>query len=180
MIAPFTALLLAAAAQPGISEVVVYPDRARVTRKQLAACGRAATVELGGLPPAADVASLRAAVTDGELRGLWTEERARENAFSAELQRVRDQIRKVESQRAIENDLLQGQLDAQRLAEAYLKSAASGIGRELEVPPKSLAPWQKAIHCRARLTPSPPRPSTRQSCAPWTGRSASSTSMRTG
>ena len=56
-------LILAAAGAAGaaqaerISRVVVYPDRAQVSRIASVSCGERALVHFTGLPPAADAAS---------------------------------------------------------------------------------------------------------------------------
>ncbi|MHB8419692.1 MAG: mucoidy inhibitor MuiA family protein [Myxococcales bacterium] len=137
--------LLAFAAPSSIDRVVVYPDRARVTRSMSVACGPAVVAEFEAVPEAADPASLRASVAGGELRGLRTEERTREQAYAPEAAALEKKIRALEDQARAAQDAIAAHEQAAALARAYLASAASGIGRELVDPPRSLAPWQKGL-----------------------------------
>ncbi|HUB07574.1 MAG TPA: mucoidy inhibitor MuiA family protein [Myxococcales bacterium] len=137
--------LLAFAAPSSIDQVVVYPDRARVTRSLQLACGPAAVAEFDALPEAADPASLRASVSGGELRGLRTEERTRDQAYAPEAAALEKRILALEDQERLAQDALDGQQQSAALAQAYLRSAASGIARELAAPPRSLAAWQKGL-----------------------------------
>ncbi len=148
MTATLLLLALAAAPQP-ISQVVVYPDRARVTRTTTIACGPAVLAEFAdGLPAAADPATLRAALPGtegGEIRGLWTELRTRADAFAPAARALEAQIREVEKQRAAAADVLAGHEEAVSLASAYLRTTAAAFGRELADPPHALAAWQKGL-----------------------------------
>jgi uncharacterized protein (TIGR02231 family) len=143
-------LLLALTASPQpVTQVVVYPDRARVTRATSVACGPAVLAEFSeGLPAAADPATLRAAVpgTEGaEIRGLWTEVRTRADAFAPAARALETQIRELEKQRAAAADVLVGHDEAVALAAAYLRTTAAALGRELADPPHTLAAWQKGL-----------------------------------
>lgn len=146
MIASLAMLWFGAAQSP--AAVVVYPDRARVTRVQPLECGRAALAQFDGLPDGVDPASLRAQVSSGEVRGLFTEERTRAKAFSAQAQALHDQILALEQQRALAADGQAGHEDSATLSAAYLRTAAAGLGRELDAPPqtgRNLSTWQRAL-----------------------------------
>jgi uncharacterized protein (TIGR02231 family) len=151
MIATLSLLALAASSQP-ISQVVVYPDRARVTRTTTVACGPAVLAEFSeGLPAAADPATLRAAVSGvsgapgAEIRGLWSEVRTRADAFAPAARTLEAQIKELEKQRAAGADELAGHEEAAALSGAYLRTAAAGVARELADPPHALAAWQKGL-----------------------------------
>ena len=61
------ALALAAAPQSRVAEVVVYPDRAQVTRALELPCAPGAVAVFEGLPPTADQGSFRARAKGGEI-----------------------------------------------------------------------------------------------------------------
>lgn len=69
--------LLALAASPQVSSVVVYPDRAQVTRAQDVACVGATTAVFDQIPQAAARDSFRARATGATLEGLTAEVRQR-------------------------------------------------------------------------------------------------------
>jgi uncharacterized protein (TIGR02231 family) len=79
------ALLLAAAtlAPSARVEVVVYPDRARVTRLLEVPCSERARVSFGEVTPAADPESFRGTISEGTIEGVRWREQARATAFAA-------------------------------------------------------------------------------------------------
>src|ERR1700722_1773673 len=79
------ALLVAATtgpAGPSITQVVVYPDRAQVTRRASLTCASGATARFEALPPATDPASLRASTSAGVVVGLRIEPTALAETYS--------------------------------------------------------------------------------------------------
>ena len=83
---PAAALLLAAAALPAPAaavHVVVYPDRARVTRVLEVPCAERARVSFGEVTPAADARTFRGSISEGTVEGVRWEERGRATAFAA-------------------------------------------------------------------------------------------------
>ena len=73
------ALLLASQ----IARVVVYPDRAQVTRSADFTCaGHAVKVEFPALPPAADPGSLRAQASEGGVESVDVLEEARATGWA--------------------------------------------------------------------------------------------------
>src|SRR5262245_30105701 len=100
-----TSLFLLLVTPPApITRVVVYPDRAQVTRTATITCGRATAVAFEGIPPSADPASLRAhaaaGVTAIPIEGLRWEERTRQEALSAEAAELDKQLRALDTERA--------------------------------------------------------------------------------
>ena len=78
-------ILILAVTPPRISEVVIYPDRAQVTRVESLPCGARAVAAFGQIPPAADPASFRARTSLGAVEGLRSEERTRAESFAPEV-----------------------------------------------------------------------------------------------
>jgi uncharacterized protein (TIGR02231 family) len=83
-------LVLAAVVPPG--EVVVYPDRARVSRTQTLSCAAPVPVVFDGLPPATDERSIAAVGDDAQIEGVTirrmepsSEEETRSGALGKEL-----------------------------------------------------------------------------------------------
>jgi hypothetical protein len=71
-----------------IVKVLVFPDRALVTRQIPVACATGVRIELDGLPPSADGASFRAYTDRGTIDGLRTESRARIDAFAPKVREL--------------------------------------------------------------------------------------------
>lgn len=160
--APSLSTTAAAAAQgdDAIARVVVYPDRAQVTRTATVACGDKVLARFLSLPPAADAATVRAQVDGpgGRVLGVRTESEVRTSAYSKQVEELDEQIRKI--------DLELGALSEQRardraveaLAARYEEVAVAQLGREL-VDPTAPSPaqlpkaWSAAIEAplKARL-----------------------------
>lgn len=124
------ALLLplpAFAATPSkVVKIVVFPDRALVTREAKVACGKGVRLELEALPPAADGSSFRAAIDRGTVDGLRTESRTRVDAFAPK-------VRELDTKLEALQDQLRELADAMALQNAGDEVAASfgGVGRTL-------------------------------------------------
>ncbi|MFN7134430.1 MAG: DUF4140 domain-containing protein, partial [Myxococcales bacterium] len=91
-------ILLTLSAAPRFEEVVVYPDRALVTRVQEVRCGEVATARFEGIPPAVDPASFRATVRGGMADGVRSEQRTREQAFSTQLETLLADQRRLQAE----------------------------------------------------------------------------------
>lgn len=114
-----------------VTKVVLYPDRAQVTREAAVTCGDRVLLPFGGLPPAADAASLRAQVSVGHIDGLRSQEQVRREAYDKKVEELDDKIHQIERQLATLRDQ-QAQKDAAaRLAASLNESAATLIGREM-------------------------------------------------
>src|ERR1044072_1590015 len=93
---PLTLWMLAAT--PSVTSVVVYPDRAQVTRAQTVACeGRNTVARFEELTPASDPISFRATVDRGTVEGLLASDHTRQERYGAERERLEKQ--RVEQQR---------------------------------------------------------------------------------
>lgn len=120
-----------------VSKVVVYPDRAQVTRTVQVACGDKVQTRFESLPPAADVQSVRAAV-DGpgaQVLGLRTETEVLKTPFAKQVDQLDEELRQID----VELNLLGEKRGRERSIEAvaarYEDVAVAMLGRELVDPP---------------------------------------------
>ena len=140
MIALFAVLL-----SSQVARVVVYPDRAQVTRTQEAQCGaQAVAVEFTALPPAADPGSLRALVSEGGVESVDVIEEPRATAFSAEVNDLETQLRQISAQLQALRDAREKAQSLDRLAGNLEGVAANLISGEIAQPP-DLKSWRSAF-----------------------------------
>src|SRR5207244_4805206 len=120
--APVIALLLASQ----VARVVVFPDRAQVTRSAPAQCGtQAVKVVFTSLPPSADPSSLRAHTSEGGVESVDVIEEPRVTAFSAEVNDVEEQLRRIDAQLAALRDAREKAQSLDRLAGQFEEMSAS-------------------------------------------------------
>lgn len=133
-----------AAAAP-IKRVVVYPDRATVTRSISIPCGAHVIAAFPGIPPAADPQSFRALAGTATVDGIRWQEDARSEAFSAQA---------TEAQRNVDRltaDLGQMQRDQARLegakatARGYLALGQWFVRREMLGGKPATTVWKAAF-----------------------------------
>ena len=132
-----------------VRRVVVYPDRALVTREASVPCGNRVQVHFAGLPPSADASSLRAQTSHGQIEGLRIEEKARATAFSPAVVTLDEGIRRLNNQlAALRSAEARDEAEVQ-LAARYESLAQSLISRELSEPAtqngKPPASWGAAL-----------------------------------
>jgi uncharacterized protein (TIGR02231 family) len=143
------ALLLCGAALPGtataeqIAKVVVYPDRAQVTRVAQVPCGDKVMTRFLAIPPAADAASVRAQVDlpGGRVLGVRTEEQVRAEAFSKAVEELDEKIRRIDLEIAALNEQRARDRSVDAIASRYEDVALAQLGREL-VDPTGATPAQ--------------------------------------
>ena len=143
------ALLLASQ----VARVVVYPDRAQVTRTQEAQCGaQAVRVEFAALPPSADPGSLRAFASEGGVESVDVVEEPRATAFSAEVNDLETQLRRLAAQQQALRDAREKAQGLDRLAGNLEVVAANLISGEMPQQPDPKA-WRAALDqtLKARL-----------------------------
>jgi uncharacterized protein (TIGR02231 family) len=133
-------------AAPQIDEVVVFPDRAQITRLGRAPCtaGRAKVV-FEALPPSADPGSFRASARGGTVEGLRSYVRNLEQAYSRELAALEAQDRSLRAE-------LQGLVDAQQrtgtataLASRYTQVAQTLVSRDMAAGRADPKGWERAF-----------------------------------
>lgn len=132
-----------------IRRVVVYPDRALVTRVATMACGVRVPLRFPSLPPSADAASLRAETSVGHIEGLRAEEQPRETAYAKAVADLDEQLRVLRRRSAVLQSAAVRDDSAVSLATRYESLAQSLISRELAEPPgppgRSPAAWSSAL-----------------------------------
>lgn len=158
--APFAVLLaagspsVAAADQINnvVSKVVVYPDRAQVSRTTQVACSDKAVARFLSLPPAANPSSVRAQidVPGGRVLGVRTEEQVRSAAYSKQVEELDEQIRRVNLDLAAINEQRARERIVETMASRYEDVAVAQLGRELIDPTAAASAqlpkaWAQAI-----------------------------------
>jgi uncharacterized protein (TIGR02231 family) len=130
---------LAAAAQgdDAVSRVVVYPDRAQVTRTATVACGDKVLARFLALPPAADASTVRAQIDlpGGRVLGVRTEDEVRQSAYSKQVEELDEMIRKIDLELAAISEQRARDGAVEALAARYEEVAVAQLGRELVDPP---------------------------------------------
>ncbi|MBS2022453.1 MAG: mucoidy inhibitor MuiA family protein [Deltaproteobacteria bacterium] len=142
------ALVLCAAgavrAESKIARVVVYPDRATVTRTQTVSCA-AKAVEFGHLPPSIEPRSLRAASSNGPVPVVELQTRVRDTAFTAQAAEVEKQLRKLElQQRELDDRTARAQAQLQK-SDALDSITTQQLSRELAAPGIDPKAWSLAL-----------------------------------
>ncbi len=138
-------LSLAAAPSVKIAQVVVYPDRAQVTRAQNVACGARAVASFEGIPPAADPASFRARASGGTVEGLRSEERTRADAFAPAARDLDQSIRKLEGDLRALRDTVRRAAGSTNVAAGYGEVALALVAREMNDAAPNTKAWNGAF-----------------------------------
>jgi len=149
------ALLVAATLVPSqVVKVVVYPDRAQVTRAETVACGARKVVAFPAIPPSADRASFRAQTDLGTVDGLRAESRPQAEVYSVEARELDDQLENLAGELRELDDATERDERAARLAEDYAEVAKQLVDREMTEPGPAVRAWQTAFDraLQARLT----------------------------
>jgi uncharacterized protein (TIGR02231 family) len=136
-------LLLTGTSQ--VSRVVVYPDRAQVTRSAAVPCGPHALFRFEELPPATDPRSVRASVDRGNLVGLRVEAAPRTALYSQEAESVRGKLDATDRAIAALHD---GQTRAQArgaVAQSLGEVTRVQLGRDLAQGKPDAATWNSAV-----------------------------------
>jgi len=128
-----------------IKRVVVYPDRAMVTRAVKIPCGAHAIASFPGIPPAADVQSFRAAASAAVVDGVRWQEQPRKDAYGPRAETLK---KKVQDLTAEHNLSLRNEArfqNAQTTARGYLTLAQWHLKRELAGPRPATSVWKNAL-----------------------------------
>jgi uncharacterized protein (TIGR02231 family) len=146
-----------------VSRVVVFPDRAQVTRTAQAQCGaQAVPVEFAVLPPSADPGSMRASTSEGGVESVDVVAEPRAIAFSAEANDLEKQLRSIGAQLAALRDALEKAQGIDRLAGNLETVSSASISSEISQP--DVKAWRAALDqtLRARLDAARQRSEARQ------------------
>ena len=137
--------LLLALAPPRVTQVVVFPDRAQVTRTTSVACGARAVARFDGIPPSADPASFRARSTVGTVEGLRSEEHTREALFGAELQKIDNDLHNLDLEERVLRDRVERIGVQTRVGQQYGNVAVSMVSREMSDGAPATKAWDVAF-----------------------------------
>ena len=129
-----------------VAEVVVYLDRAVVTRRLSVPCtGSVTTVTFARIPPAADPASFRPEVRGGNIESMRWVERARAGAFSPKLSALDERLRRLAVDvTAAEAELARITAGAES-GEAYREITEQLVTKQLASSRPNLATWRRAL-----------------------------------
>ena len=143
---PLTLWILASAPSSSLTSVVVYPDRAQVTREQTVKCeGRSTLARFEELPPAADPTSFRAHADRGTVEGLLATENTRESRFGAERERLEKQRVELERELAALEDARARANTLDTLGVQLTEAALARIRREFIEPRPDTRAWGTAL-----------------------------------
>lgn len=125
--------------------IVVFPDRAQVSRSETVTCGARVPVVFQNIPPSAARDSFRAVVTSGNVDALRADSVTREKEFNPKIDALETQLATLGDERAAlsdEQDRLQNQLT---LGQQYQTVARDMISREMASDKPDTKSWSTAF-----------------------------------
>ncbi len=137
------AAALASTAAP--TSVVVYPDRAQVTRLAPVTCGNRVPLTFTEVPPAAAADSFRARVSEGTVDGLRANLQAKDKEFGPKAQGLVAQLEELDRQRKALEDELERARKQTDLARTYGDIAARVVSREMSLDKPDPKSWSAAF-----------------------------------
>ncbi len=138
-------ILTILASTSAADRVVVFPDRAQVTRLTTVTCGARVPVTFEHLPPAAAQDSFRARVTGGAIDGMRAELVTQEKEFSPKAEALTRQLEALQLElEGTADQLLRAQAQA-RVGKQYGDIAVQLVSRELAAERPDLKSWQSAF-----------------------------------
>lgn len=139
------ALLFALGSLATPNQVVVYPDRAQVTRVAPATCGARVPLRFDSIPPAAAADSFRARINGGTIDGLRSELVKREAEFGAKREAVNVLLEALRDERRVLDDAQRRAQDQARRAQHFSTVMTTLISREMAQERPDLKAWQLAF-----------------------------------
>jgi len=137
--------LLVFAASSQVSSVVVYPDRAQVTRVQALTCHGPTTAVFEHVPEVAARESFRARATGATLEGLTSEVRTRAEELAPERARWEARARELDAEQVrLESAQAQAK-DLEQLARSYTTVAVTRVTAELAGPRPEPRAWGASL-----------------------------------
>lgn len=140
---PLTLWALVASAK--VSTVVVYPDRAQVTREETVTCTGPTRIRFEAIPLAAEEDSLRARATDATVEGLINEEHTREEAHHEERTRLEARRSTLLREQAVLNDAAARAKDLRTLANGYTDVAVYRVTHAVTDAKPDTRAWAAAF-----------------------------------
>jgi uncharacterized protein (TIGR02231 family) len=136
-------LLLSSLGAP--DRVVVFPDRAQVTRVAPVTCGTRAPLVFTELPPAVDPASLRARITEGTIDGLRTEKRTHEKEFGPKAAALQQQLEALQLELEAASDQATRLAMQKQTSARYADTAVTLASREMTQEKPDVKAWGAAF-----------------------------------
>jgi uncharacterized protein (TIGR02231 family) len=136
-------LLLGSSGAP--ASVIVYPDRARVTRVAEVHCPAPKPVVFEDIPPWAALASVRARADGALVEDLTLQRHSREASFGAEAQKLEVAVRAAEQAVAADTDHLALAEARRQLAERFAAVSRDELNRDLALPHPDTRAWAQAL-----------------------------------
>lgn len=136
-------VVLASTSAP--DQVVVFPDRAQVTRVTSLTCGARVPVEFANIPPAAAQDSFRARVSGGAIDGMRAELVRREKEYSPKLEALEKALEDVGVELAAASDQLARAQTQAKVGRQYTEVAVQLVSRELATERPDPKSWTTAF-----------------------------------
>lgn len=125
--------------------VVVFPDRAQVTRTATISCGARVQTTFDNVPPSAKQDSFRARISVGSVDGMRSELVRREKEYSPKAEQLKGQLEALEIKLGEVRDELARAQERAKLGNQYGEVAVSMVNRELAAEKPDLKSWQSAF-----------------------------------
>lgn len=142
--APLAAEAAPPVVAPRIERVVVFTDRAEVTRVGEVACGPDAQLEFAALPPSLDPASLRAEAGAATVESVESLSRPRAQAFSPKAEELDEQLRALAQQLSEQRDAIAQAQEQTRAAEGFAVVRGAQMAREMALAAPDVKAWGAA------------------------------------
>jgi uncharacterized protein (TIGR02231 family) len=138
-------LLLILGSTSAPDAVLLFPDRAQVTRLTKVTCGSRTPVVFEGVPLAAATDSFRAQVTVGSVDGVRAEQVRHEKAFSAQAEALETKLEALLDDQRVLDDGMARLNEQVKLAGKLRGVAEQGISAEFVAEKPDLKAWQQAL-----------------------------------
>ncbi|MFZ5444136.1 MAG: mucoidy inhibitor MuiA family protein [Myxococcota bacterium] len=126
-------------------EVVVFPDRAQLTRRAQVACGARVPVTFDHLPPTAAQDSFRAQVVGGDVDGMRAELVTQEKEFTPKAEALVKQLEALQGELDTATDALTRAQAQARSGRQFSEVATKLVSRELAAERPDVKAWQAAF-----------------------------------
>lgn len=136
-------VVLASTSAP--DQVVVFPDRAQVTRVTSLTCGARVPVEFANIPPSAAQDSFRARVSGGAIDGMRAELVRREKEYSPKLQALEKALEELAIEQAAASDQLARAQAQAKVGRQYTEISVQLVSRELAAERPDPKSWTTAF-----------------------------------
>ncbi|MFT3709063.1 MAG: mucoidy inhibitor MuiA family protein [Archangium sp.] len=138
-------LLSVLASTSAVDRVVVFPDRAQVTRATTVQCGARVPVTFTDIPPAAAQDSFRARVVGGNIDGMRAELISREKEFSPKVEALVKQLEALQQEVEGLSDQLDRAQTQARLGRQFADIAAQQVSKEMAADAPNPKAWGAAF-----------------------------------